>query len=176
MLKLKNINRKNTFYFVIFLSALFLFSFFHVEAKTGETEQKAKDEIPVLDGSKNTETNERKYIYDPRGKTDPFKSFIAVQEQKKNKEDERPRTYLETLELSQLRISVIIIGENDRWAMVKDNKGVGHVIKIGTPIGINRGVVYKIQSGEVIIREEYKNTLNGEKEFREVSKKTPSVR
>ena len=59
--------------------------------------------------------------------------------------------------------------------MVKDNKGDGHVIKIGTPIGINRGVVYKIQPGEVIIREETKNPLTGKKEFTEVSKKTPSV-
>ena len=63
-------------------------------------------------------------------------------------------------------------GKNDRWAMVKDNKGEGHVIKVGTPIGLNGGVVYKIRSGEVIIREEFKNFLTGEKEFREVSKKT----
>jgi Tfp pilus assembly protein PilP len=57
--------------------------------------------------------------------------------------------------------------------MVTDNKGDGHVIKIGTPIGINRGVVYKIQSGEVIIKEEFRN-YKDEKETRYVSKKAPS--
>lgn len=173
MLKLKNINSKNILSLFIPLSILLLFVF-PVEAKTGRTEEKIQDDSSALNDTGDAKTEERKYIYNPAGKTDPFKSFIAIQEEKK--EDEEPRTYLETLELSQLSISVIIIGKNDRWAMVKDNKGEGHVIKVGTPIGINRGVVYKILPGEVIIREEYKNSLTGKKEFREVSKKTPSGR
>ena len=174
MVKLKNINSKNILYFIILLYFL-LFSVFTAEAKTGETEEKIQDESQTLKGSVNEEQKERKYIYNPIGKTDPFKSFIVVQEEKKEKEKEKPKTYLETLELSQLSISVIIVGEKDRWAMVTDNKGDGHLIKEGTPIGLNGGVVYKIQPGEVIIREEYKN-YKGEKEFRDVSKTTPSDR
>ncbi len=173
MLKLKNIYSKHIFYLIIFLSAMLVLSFFTVEAKTVETGEKAQD---AQEGSINTEVKERKYIYNPEGKTDPFKSFIVVQEESKEKTKEKPRTYLETLELSQLTLSVVVLGEKDRWAMVTDNKGDGHVIKEGTPIGLNGGFVYKIQQGEVIIREEYKNVLNGEKEFRDVSKKTPSER
>ena len=167
MLKLKNIRSKNIFCFAFLLSALLVSP---VRAKTGETEEQIQSETPTVQGAEDTE-KERKYIYDPTGKTDPFKSFIIVQEEKKEEEKEEPRTYLETLELSQLSVSVIIIGKNDRWAMVMDNKGDGHVIKEGTPIGINRGVVYKIEPGEVIIREEVKN-YKGETEFKEVSKKT----
>ena len=172
MLKLNNINSKNIFYFAVLLSLLLLFPVLSVAAKTGETEQKVQVEKENTNGA-TAEKKERKYIYNPIGKTDPFKSFIVLQEQNKKEKDEKPRTYLETLELSQLNISLIIIGKEDSWAMVTDNKGEGHVIKIGTPIGINRGVVYKIQSGEVIIKEEFRN-YKDEKEIRYVSKKAPS--
>jgi type IV pilus assembly protein PilP len=172
MLKFKHILSKNIFY--LLLSVLLLFSALPAGAKTGETEQKIQDEAPVLKGSIETEKKERKYIYNPVGKTDPFKSFIIEIKEKKEKEDEDPRTYLETLELSQLSLSIVIVGDKGKWALVQDAKGDGHVIKEGTPIGLNRGTVYKILPGEVIIREPYKNALTGETEFRDVSKKTPS--
>jgi len=106
------------------------------------------------------------FIYDPTNKTDPFKSFIATRAEK---EKERAKTYLETLELSQLNVVVIVIGTRNRWAMVQDSKGVGHVIKEGTLIGTNSGFVYKISQGEVIIREEYKD-FRGQTQYREISK------
>ena len=96
-------------------------------------------------------------------------------EELKKKKNEKERTYLETLELSQLSLIVIAISEKDKWAMVKDSKDDGHIIKVGTPIGTNGGVVYKIQPGEVIIREEYTN-YKGEKQFREIVKVPPSER
>jgi type IV pilus assembly protein PilP len=108
----------------------------------------------------------RDYIYDPSGKTDPFQSFVAAREEQ---EKTRAKTYLETLELSQLDLVVIVIGPKGKWAMVKDSKGVGHVIKEGTPIGTNNGVVYKITQGEVIIREEYKD-FRGQSQYRDISK------
>jgi len=113
-----------------------------------------------------TATGTEEYIYDPTGKTDPFKSFIATREEK---EKERAKTYLETLELSQLNVVVIVISPKNKWAMVQDSKGVGHVIKEGTPIGTNNGVVYKIMQGEVLIREEYKD-FRGQTQYREISK------
>jgi len=131
----------------------------------------------VKTGDKTEESEElgRAYLYDPTGKTDPFKSFITTREEQKAKEKTKPRTYLETLDLSQLNLSVIVIGPKGKWAMVKDPKGVGHVIKKGTPIGTNGGVVYKIDEGEVIVREEYQD-FRGKKQFRDISKKTPALR
>lgn len=167
MLKLEYINKVNIFYlfisFSVFLSPSLL-------AKTGETQEKVQDESSIDNGIAKTETKEREYIYNPIGKTDPFKSFIIAPEETNEVEEEK-RTELEKFELSQLSISVIIIGEKNSWAMVKDNKGKGYVIKEGTPIGINRGVVHKIKEHEIIIREEYRN-YKGEKEFRDISKKT----
>ena len=109
------------------------------------------------------------YLYDPSRMTDPFKSFIAIREEREVKERKKPRTYLETLDLSSLHLSVIVIGPTGKWAMVQDSKGLGHVIKKGTAIGTNGGVVFDIKAGEVVIREEYRD-FRGRKKFRNISK------
>ena len=93
------------------------------------------------------------YTYDRRGKTDPFKSFLAEQEDTAKKTRKKPRTYLETLDLSQLELTAIILGPKGNFAMVRDAKGLGYVIKKGTPIGINGGVVRQITEKKVVIRE-----------------------
>ena len=115
------------------------------------------------------------FIYDPTGKTDPFKSFIAIQEEMEEKKKRKPRTYLETVDLSQLELSVIITSPKGNWAMVRDSKGLGHVIKKGTFIGTNGGVIYEITDKAVIIREEYRD-FRGRKKFKDIPKKLPSLR
>ena len=117
---------------------------------------------------------EKKYTYDPSGKTDPFKSFIAEQEEMAEKQKRKPRTYLETLDLSQLELIAIITGPQGNYAMVRDSKGVGHVIVKGTAIGTNGGVVEKITEKEVVIREEFRD-FRGATRFKDVTKKLPSL-
>jgi Tfp pilus assembly protein PilP len=114
------------------------------------------------------------YAYDPTGKTDPFKSFILEQEEMAEKVKRKPRTYLETLDLSQLELIAIITGPQGNYAMVRDSKGVGHVIVKGTALGTNGGVVDKITDKEVTIREEYQD-FRGTTRFKDVSKKLPSL-
>jgi len=135
----------------------------------------------VFEDEKDTDKQEdeqgldKGFVYNPTGKTDPFKSFIAIREEKEAKKDKKPKTYLETLELSQLALTVIVVSKSGKWAMVRDSKGIGHVIKEGTAIGTNGGVVYKILKGEVVVREEYKD-FRGKMQFRDISKKSPSLR
>jgi type IV pilus assembly protein PilP len=119
-------------------------------------------------------SEDKNYTYDPSGKTDPFKSFIAEQEEMAEKIKRKPRTYLETLDLSQLELIAIITGSQGNYAMVRDSKGVGHVIVKGTAIGTNGGVVDKITEREVTIREEFQD-FKGATKFKDVSKKLPSL-
>jgi len=92
----------------------------------------------------------------PGEKTDPFKSFLSLQEEaNQKKKKKRPRTYLETLDLSQLDLIATIIDRRGNWAMVRDAKGVGHVIRKGTRIGTSEGVVREIREGAVVIREKH---------------------
>jgi Tfp pilus assembly protein PilP len=106
---------------------------------------------PVKDATANSQAS---YIYDPTNKTDPFKSFLTIREEQAKS---KAKTYLETLELSQLDLTVTVVSSKGKWALLKDSKGVGHVIKEGTPIGTNNGVVYMISQGEIVIREQHKD-------------------
>ena len=118
---------------------------------------------------------ETRLAYDPTGKTDPFKSFLAEQELKEEKKEaRRPKTYLETLDLSQLELIAIVVGPKGNWGMVRDSKGVGHVIQKGTAIGTNGGVVHGITEKEVTIREEYKD-FKGTVQYKDIAKRLPSL-
>jgi type IV pilus assembly protein PilP len=112
--------------------------------------------------------------YDPTGKPDPFRSFIAEQEEYIEKRKRKPKTYLETLELSQMDLIVTILSDKGNWAMVRDNKGLGHVIRKGTSIGTNEGVVTEIKEGVVVIQERVRD-VRGQEVVRDVQKKMPSA-
>ena len=114
------------------------------------------------------------YFYDPTNKTDPFKSFIVVRRELEEKEQEKPKTYLETLDISQLTISAIVLGSKGNWALVRDSKGDGHVIKVGTLIGRKNGRVKRILKKEVIVTESYKD-IRGREQIKDISIKLPEV-
>jgi type IV pilus assembly protein PilP len=129
---------------------------------------------PPTEVKKEEKKEQARYAYDPTGKTDPFKSFIAEQEEMEEKAKRRPKTYLETLDLSQLELIAIIVGAKGNYAMVKDSKGTGHVIQKGTSIGTNGGFVERITDKEVIIREEFKD-FKGTVKYKDIAKKLPSL-
>jgi type IV pilus assembly protein PilP len=133
-----------------------------------ETEGKTDDNGEIIDGKKES------YSYNPEGKTDPFKSFIALMEDAEKKKRRKPKTYLETLDLSQLDLIAIIVGPKGNWAMVREAKGLGHVIRKGTPIGTRNGVVHEITDKEVVIREEYKD-FKGVTKYKDIAKKVPAL-
>ena len=164
------------------LILLFFFIFFacaYVQAAQEAIDQKETGEevlgvAVTIDTEKPANGSTDGYIYDPRGKTDPFKSFIAIQEEMEEKRKRKPMTYLETVELSQLQLTAIINSATESWAMVRDSKGLGHVIKKGTYIGTDGGIVHEITDKEVIIREEYKD-FRGNLLYRDKTKRLPSL-
>ncbi len=125
-----------------------------------------------LAGDSQRTSSEEQAMAGATGKTDPFKSFLSIEEavEKKRK---KPRTYLETLDLSQLDLIATILNNKGNWAMVRDAKGLGHVIRKGTPIGTNEGVVREIREGEVVIREKHRDFM-GKVKTKEVVKRLPS--
>lgn len=154
---------------VIFIIAV-SFGVAAAQEKPADVETEFTEVTANTEGNNVAVTGADEYIYDPTDKTDPFRSFITAREEK---EKEKEKTYLETLELSTLDIVVIVISPKAKWAMVKDSKGVGHVIKEGTPIGTKNGVVYKISEGQIIIREEYTD-YRGQNQYREIVKTSQS--
>lgn len=80
------------------------------------------------------------------------------QEVKARLEDlKKARTELQTLNLSQLTLTAIVKSGSGHWAMVRDPKGQGYILKEGTRIGTNGGVVSRIAitHKKVIVQEPY---------------------
>lgn len=180
MKKPRKKNRKTSRYSsaALFLSLIYMVFYFTMASATLEViykEPRGKKEFSednkFQDILTKPETQLRKgYVYNPVSKTDPFRSFLINHETVSQKKKKKPKTYLETLELSQLDLTAIITSSKGNWAMVRDAKGVGYVIREGTPIGINGGVVYQIKEGEVIVREKYTD-VKGRVKFKRISKK-----
>jgi type IV pilus assembly protein PilP len=108
--------------------------------------------------------------YDPKGKIDPFAPLIKDEPVKPKieaktetelkagqKEKRVPKTPLEKIELSQLRLRAIIIAPSGNKALVEESTGKGYIITKGTYIGRNQGMVTSIQKDKVIVEEMLEN-------------------
>lgn len=102
-------------------------------------------------------------VYNPEGKTDPFKPLFKekpdMPKVKKKKKRRIPRTPLEKLALSQLKLVGIILAKSGNRALVQEASGKGYIIKKGTYIGLNSGKVVEIKKDKVIIEEEVENIV-----------------
>ncbi len=102
-------------------------------------------------------------FYNPKGKIDPFeplfreKSTGALARKKRKKR--APRTPLEKIDLSQLKLVGIILASSGNRALVEEASGKGYVVKKGTYMGTNAGKVVKIERNKVIVAEEYEDVL-----------------
>ena len=126
------------------------------------------------------------YVYDPQGKTDPFDPFIVkksdtvTQLEKSSQYDQelqrvlnqlkdlkQARTELQTIPLAAVSLTSIVKTDEQVAAMVKGPKGgKGYLLKKGTYIGTNGGVV------EEIVDEERMTDL-GKQQIRKVVIKEP---
>lgn len=131
----------------------------------------AVPENPSGDGAGNdAEPAAARRTFNPEGLKGPFKSFILEQETPEGVKARKPRTYLETVDLSQLELIAVIVAPEDSWAMVRDAKGIGYVVKSGTPIGLDGGQVHEIRAGELVIRSRHRDA-QGEVVDRETVKR-----
>ena len=107
------------------------------------------------------------YLYDPKGKSDPFKPLIVERPEvplskkvveKVIEEVSKTATPLEKMELSQVKLVAIIWNIRDPRAMIEDRTGKGYIIASGTPLGKNKGKVTQITSAGVVVSEQYETS------------------
>jgi type IV pilus assembly protein PilP len=53
-----------------------------------------------------------------------------------------------------LRLVAVIYDTRDPRAVVEDESGLGYIIRVGTKVGVNDGVVRGIERGRVLVEEE----------------------
>jgi len=113
--------------------------------------------------------------YNAIGKIDPFEPLFkekAVSVKKKKGKKRIPRTPLERIDLSQLKLVGIILASSGNRALVEESSGKGYVIKKGTYIGVNSGKVVKIKKEKVVVEEEFEDVF-GKSKLRQREIKLP---
>ena len=106
-------------------------------------------------------------IYDPNERVNPFLPLFRTQDKtasvgptKKAKSRKRiPQTPLERISIDQLKLVAIIRATSGNKALVEDSSGKGYIIKKGTYIGLNAGIVKQINKTNVIVEEELENLM-----------------
>jgi type IV pilus assembly protein PilP len=102
--------------------------------------------------------NQPVYTYNPAGRRDPFTPLITFEE-KKVKAGARPP--LERHNISEFKLTGIVWGGFGYNAMLEGPDGKGYFVRVGTIIGMNRGIITKITKDAMVIEEKYK-TFSGE--------------
>ncbi len=99
---------------------------------------------------------ENVFTYSPQGRRDPFKPLIEKQEKIVEKVKSRPEKIkgpLEKFELSQFRLLAIMVVKGVPRAMVKAPDGKSYTVKMNDYIGMNDGLVKKIETKATVIDE-----------------------
>jgi len=97
--------------------------------------------------------------YNPLGKLDPFAPLfqakrISTTVKKKTGARRIPRTPLEKVSLSQLKLVAVILSKSGNKALVKEASGKGYIIKKGAFIGLRSGKIVEILKDRIIVEEE----------------------
>jgi Tfp pilus assembly protein PilP len=95
------------------------------------------------------------YVYDARGRRDPFMSLVMVAKQRPNvKKKANP---IENYDVSEIKLSAIVWDKKQYYALITlpDNKS--YTIKKGMTLGLYGGRVQDITRDSVLIREQIKD-------------------
>jgi type IV pilus assembly protein PilP len=90
------------------------------------------------------------YTYDKKGKRDPFEPYRAS-----NRLETDAAGPLMAYELGQLSVVAVVWDTGNPRALVADPRGETHVVREGTPIGKNDGLVIHIGDNMVLVKETY---------------------
>jgi len=122
----------------------------------------SKDEESALIALLDSKEDE-KFVYDPDGKIDPFRSFDFSPKDA----GEAGETPLEQFNYRQLVLTAVLDGFDEPRAVVEDPEGKGHMVKVGMKIGVFGGKVLKIEKTKLVILETTVE-FTGEKKTRTV--------
>lgn len=101
--------------------------------------------------------------YDPKGRFDPFEPLFKEKPEPSPgptpPDDGHVKGHLETIALSQLKVTAIIRAPSGNRALVADATGKGYVVRKGDYIGLNSGRIIAIEKDRIVIEEQVENLL-----------------
>jgi Tfp pilus assembly protein PilP len=134
---------------------------------------------PATPGTLATALSEIVPTYDPRGKFDPFKPFLRTLRAgaEGSEANKKPLTPLQKMALSEIQagLRAIVWGKLGNKALVEDATGKGYVLKVGTYVGQNDGIVKKILEDRIVIEEYVRDPIENRLTTNEVILKLKKV-
>lgn len=102
------------------------------------------------------------FVYDPRGRRDPFKSYGGIIEEssKKSLLSEDESKPLQSYDIDQFKLVAVMWNVNNPRAMFMDPKAQIHIVGRDERIGRKNGYIAVIREGEVVVVEQIKNEEN----------------
>lgn len=91
------------------------------------------------------------FIYDERGRKDPFSPYIP--NVTKKVVQEIIREGLLKYDLTELNVTTIVVGKTKSKALIKDPENKIYVVFENDEIGRNNGIIRKIRPGQIIVVE-----------------------
>ena len=98
---------------------------------------------------------EEAFVYESKGRRDPFMPLSRIVKPVVEVVDEEPKTPLQSFDVAQFKLIGVIVGMGDPKAMVVAPDGKSYVLARGIKIGKNNGVIVDITSEAVSIQETY---------------------
>jgi Tfp pilus assembly protein PilP len=120
----------------------------------GTSEAEIREDVSMLMGKKQR-------FYSRKGRIDPFEPFLRKPEPDVTADEQSkltrrvPRTPLEKIDLSQLKLTAVLRTLTKTRALVQEASGKGYVINEGTFIGNKGGQVSKIYKDRMMVEEKF---------------------
>jgi len=140
--------------FLTIFALLLLLTVVATDAIAQQDPLKSQKTQSTEDSLKNTEVDN--FAYSPKGRRDPFKPLIQEKVKVAKKIKGRPEKLkgpLEKFELSQYRLIALMVVKGIPRAMVKAPDGKSYTVKVGEYIGMNDGLVRRIETKVVAVDE-----------------------
>jgi len=110
-------------------------------------------------------------VYNSVGKLDPFQPIFGhepiKQAPKVHQTDCISNPVLEGVDMSQLKLTGIVITDRQQIALVQEADGKGHILKENVCFGRHGGKVERILNDRIIVREEMQDTT-GQLQFKKI--------
>ncbi|MFA6149544.1 MAG: pilus assembly protein PilP [bacterium] len=123
-----------------------------VKRQAPKPEAKAPPAPPAEVQAKKVETV---VLYDPRGKRDPFVSFVKVEQRRRATVNTESLPPLQRYELGELKFVGVIWTKKGARGLLEDAEGKGYSVTVGTRIGRAGGVVSRITGKEIFVKEQF---------------------
>jgi Tfp pilus assembly protein PilP len=151
----------------LFLIMFLLLPFGGCKKEQPVVEKPMAEKVKSTEVGKDTKESEEsrdvareEYLYDSKGRRDPFLSLVAESKQKPGRK--KGATPIEGFGLEEINLLAIAWDKNKYYALIMLPDGKAYTITEGTRLGLQGGKVQKITEDKVVIREyikDYKSVI-----------------